>query len=74
MSLYAAERNSLSTPMPSNPVIHKLTLLPKRRLFVGSYLFQVSGGACNDRTMCAISLLGDYLRLVCHFIFFKFFL
>lgn len=50
--------------MPSNPVIHKLTLLPKRRLFVGSYLFQVNSGAGNDRAMCAISLLGDYSRFV----------
>ncbi|VBB33989.1 unnamed protein product, partial [Acanthocheilonema viteae] len=51
-----------STPMPSNPIIHKLTLLPKRRLFVGSYLFQVNGSAHHDRAMCAISLLGDYSR------------
>ncbi|EJW79838.1 hypothetical protein WUBG_09250 [Wuchereria bancrofti] len=51
-----------STPMPSNPVIHKLTLLPKRHLFVGSYLFQVNGGSLHDRAMCAISLLGDYSK------------
>uniref|UniRef100_A0A0R3RFR2 UDENN FLCN/SMCR8-type domain-containing protein n=1 Tax=Elaeophora elaphi TaxID=1147741 RepID=A0A0R3RFR2_9BILA len=51
-----------STPMPSNPVIHKLTLLPKRGLFVGSYLFQVNSGTRHDRAMCAISLLGDYSR------------
>ncbi|CAG9531278.1 unnamed protein product [Cercopithifilaria johnstoni] len=51
-----------STPMPSNPVIHKLTLLPKRRLFVGSYLFQVNGGTRHDCAMCAISLLGDYSK------------
>uniref|UniRef100_A0A8R1TJN3 Uncharacterized protein n=1 Tax=Onchocerca volvulus TaxID=6282 RepID=A0A8R1TJN3_ONCVO len=51
-----------STSMPSNPVIHKLTLLPKRRLFVGSYLFQVNDGARHNRTMFAISVLGDYSR------------
>uniref|UniRef100_A0A0R3Q450 UDENN FLCN/SMCR8-type domain-containing protein n=1 Tax=Brugia timori TaxID=42155 RepID=A0A0R3Q450_9BILA len=51
-----------STPMPSNPLIHKLTLLPKRHLFVGSYLFQVNGGSLHDRAMCAISLLGDYSK------------
>uniref|UniRef100_A0A915PIP6 Folliculin n=1 Tax=Setaria digitata TaxID=48799 RepID=A0A915PIP6_9BILA len=51
-----------STPMPSNPIIHKLTLLPKRHLFVGSYLFQSNGGARRDRSMCAISLLGDYSK------------
>ncbi|VDN30510.1 unnamed protein product [Gongylonema pulchrum] len=49
-----------STPMPSNPVMHKLTLLPKRRLFVGSYLFQAKRNSCRDRAMCAISLLGNF--------------
>ncbi|VDM98119.1 unnamed protein product [Thelazia callipaeda] len=51
-----------STPMPSNPVIHKLTLLPKRRIFVGSYLFQIKSDGRTDRSMYAISLIGEYSK------------
>uniref|UniRef100_A0A914ZKR2 Uncharacterized protein n=1 Tax=Parascaris univalens TaxID=6257 RepID=A0A914ZKR2_PARUN len=52
-----------STQLPSNPLHHKLTIVPKRDLVAGSFMFPVvcAGGA--RRAMCALSLLTHQSKL-----------
>lgn len=55
---------SFSTQLPSNPLHHKLTIVPKRDLVAGSFMFPVvcAGGA--RRAMCALSLLTHQSKFV----------
>ncbi|KAK0395615.1 hypothetical protein QR680_001360 [Steinernema hermaphroditum] len=46
-----------STQLPSNPLIHKVTIVPKRKLLAGSYLFGATKENGFQATMFAISIV-----------------
>uniref|UniRef100_A0A1I7YQV7 UDENN domain-containing protein n=1 Tax=Steinernema glaseri TaxID=37863 RepID=A0A1I7YQV7_9BILA len=46
-----------STQLPSNPLIHKVTIVPKRKLLAGSFLFSATKENGSQATMFAISVV-----------------
>ncbi|VDM45460.1 unnamed protein product [Toxocara canis] len=52
-----------STQLPSNPLHHKLTVVPKRDLVAGSFMFPVLSANGAQRAMCALSFLTNLSKL-----------
>ncbi|KAK5981833.1 hypothetical protein GCK32_005630 [Trichostrongylus colubriformis] len=55
-SKFVLAEQVFSTQLPSNPLMHKITVVPSRNLLVGSYIFSVTARDGN-RTIHAISFL-----------------
>ncbi|WKX96594.1 hypothetical protein Q1695_012770 [Nippostrongylus brasiliensis] len=56
VSKFVLAEQIFSTQLPSNPLMHKITVVPSRNLLVGSFIFSVNV-ASGTRTIHAISFL-----------------
>ncbi|XGW12715.1 hypothetical protein V3C99_013406 [Haemonchus contortus] len=56
VSKYVLAEQVFSTQLPSNPLMHKITVVPSRNLLIGSFIFSVTARDGN-KTIHAISFL-----------------
>ncbi|EYC01206.1 hypothetical protein Y032_0109g119 [Ancylostoma ceylanicum] len=56
VSKFVLAEQVFSVQLPSNPLMHKMKVVPSRNLLVGSFIFSVPGSS-GSRTIHAISLL-----------------